>query len=52
LPVIQNQTHPAAKAHLILGYAQNAVDRWMVIERLTAAEIQLRSPPALVTEAA
>jgi hypothetical protein len=24
----------------------------MVIERLTAAEIQLRSPPALVTEAA
>jgi len=24
----------------------------MVIERLTVAEIQLRSPPALVTEAA
>ena len=47
-----NNTPLLPKTVPIFGAALNAVDRLKVIERFTAAEIQLRSPPALVTEAA
>jgi hypothetical protein len=61
LPLCFHLLGSAPQAEQDIASSKTPSDLWlcpkcggpmMVIERLTAAEIQLRSPPALVTEAA